>query len=85
MQSLGKVRTTAITSAVIALSLAGAMGAARAQAVPLADVVQIASGWAHTCAIVGAGAVKCWGTNFNGALGDGTTSDRSTPDMEGTS
>jgi len=79
MRPPDKVRTTAITSAVIALSLASATGAAHAQTVPLTNVVQIASGWAHTCAIVGAGAVKCWGTNFNGALGDGTTSDRSTP------
>ncbi|WP_395683344.1 hypothetical protein [Dokdonella sp.] len=63
----------------LGLALAGALGLAHSQYVPLADVVQIASGWDHSCAIVGAGAVKCWGMNNAGALGDGTQIDRSMP------
>lgn len=41
--------------------------------------VALAAGASHTCAIMSAGAVKCWGRNFNGALGDSTQTDRLTP------
>jgi alpha-tubulin suppressor-like RCC1 family protein len=40
----------------------------------------LAAGFAHTCAYVTASALlKCWGNNGNGQLGDGTTTDRTTP------
>lgn len=36
-------------------------------------VVQIAAGGAHTCALLGDGAVRCWGRNTVGQLGYGNT------------
>jgi alpha-tubulin suppressor-like RCC1 family protein len=40
----------------------------------LTDVVQLALGPSHTCALTKAGAVLCWGWNVHGQVGNGTVS-----------
>ena len=42
-------------------------------------VSAIAAGDLHTCALTATGAVKCWGSNGLGELGDNTTTQRLTP------
>jgi alpha-tubulin suppressor-like RCC1 family protein len=51
--------------------------------VPVGDLGGVAlavvtGGW-HTCALLEAGTIQCWGRNAEGQLGDGTVVDRNSP------
>ena len=41
----------------------------------------LSAGGMHTCAILDNGSVSCWGRGSNGQLGNGETSDRTTPTL----
>jgi alpha-tubulin suppressor-like RCC1 family protein len=43
------------------------------------SVSQIDTGTASTCALLSDGSIRCWGSNANGMLGDGTTTNRLSP------
>jgi alpha-tubulin suppressor-like RCC1 family protein len=45
----------------------------------LSNVVAVAGGDAHTCALLASGTVRCWGLNTSGQLGNGTFSSSLTP------
>ncbi|MBK6311085.1 MAG: hypothetical protein IPF42_11045 [Candidatus Microthrix sp.] len=46
---------------------------------PPEPIIAVAAGGDHSCALRGDGTVSCWGENFTGALGDGTTTDSRVP------
>ncbi len=40
---------------------------------------QVSAGWVHTCGVTRDNLAYCWGSNFGGQLGEGTTTDRLRP------
>jgi hypothetical protein len=49
-----------------------------------ADVSTVSTGFRYSCAVMTTGAVKCWGDNVYGMLGDGTNTSSSLPvDVQG--
>ena len=53
--------------------------AAAGSSSPLIGVTAIATGEGHSCALLATSTIKCWGTNFDGFLGDGTATRRLAP------
>jgi hypothetical protein len=45
----------------------------------MTGVAHIVTGDGHSCALMGTGAVRCWGQNLSGQLGNGATAQRTTP------
>lgn len=70
-------RALSLTVTLLALFLAIAIHASSASAA--STYTQVSTGSDHSCAVTTAGAVECWGSNYFGQLGDGTTKDRLAP------
>ena len=62
-----------------ALSLVGEPPFAADVRVVQAAPVSVAAGFGHACALDGDGAIRCWGANAYGQLGDGGTDGRDDP------
>jgi alpha-tubulin suppressor-like RCC1 family protein len=45
----------------------------------LVGVLSVSASHVHNCAVLDDGSAWCWGDNAGGQLGDGTTSDSTTP------
>ncbi len=65
---LGTGSTDPFTATISPVAVTGLSGATR-----------VVAGGRHTCAIVAGGQVRCWGSNSDGQLGDGTGTDRPAP------
>lgn len=71
------MNTKKFATSLTALAFAGFSHSSHAfDLLPLGSVKQIQTGYAHSCALLDTGIVKCWGANNLGQLGDGTSTPR---------
>jgi alpha-tubulin suppressor-like RCC1 family protein len=70
----GQLGNNSTTSFALPVRVVGAGGTGLLQ-----DVIAVDAGFQKTCALKNDETVWCWGRNYNGELGDGTTTDRMTP------
>ena len=61
------------------IAVGASTGSVPVQVQGLSGVVAVAAGYGYSLALKSDGSVWGWGQNYDGALGDGTTKDRSTP------
>ncbi len=80
------VAAAMLLAAVVAPAALGAVGPSRSSQPASPQVLDqrfasssLAVGVQHSCALPGDGTVVCWGLNYAGQLGDGTTTDSDTP------
>ena len=64
---------------VIVTMLVLGCGGAPAPSTPKPAMGRLAAGAGHTCVIDGAGVTRCWGSNVDGQLGDGSEADSLSP------
>jgi len=71
---------TGYTLTAAATGLTGATSSAFNVVAPVSAVVaRVSAGFVHTCGVTSSGAAYCWGNNPAGELGNGTTTNSTTP------
>jgi hypothetical protein len=70
--------SSTLGSTLVGGASAGGQSSTIGSGAPL-KVAQVAVGWYHVCALLLDGSVHCWGSNYGGMLGDGTTTARVLP------